>query len=438
MRNGFSARVGRLLPTVQITLVVMTILAFLAFVFADNMVAAFQRRAIWGKLQREGLSQAAMRPTPIEGWGLESSVPIEGDLHGSYLTDHALWIADGNGEIIRFDVNERAISERITNGQFISPRGVSQSVNGQLIVADPLRRAVVYLGKDGETSRVLEASLDEFIPIRAIESTDGRLYVLSAGEPMGLFVWPVEQTPRMLFSRGGQVDLRGRGENVYTTGSLIDGLPFAKISPGGLNLLQTARSKRLWALPFWEVPLVGLDIDADGFVTLVDAEGHLFQIDQSGTVILHLPPITGGPGAVRSISAGPTGSLAVVHSEGVRLFELLSLGATVREATILSNQGRYGEATLLWKQAVAEVSDRTVVRRALADAYLNDDEPILAAEQYFLINDREGFDAAIKAVTKRLRQTVMWRTLSILVLATFATWLLNKAWPALAHSSRRD
>lgn len=425
-------RFGRFLSIATAVGVVASVAAFLLFVFADTLIRERMERRVRAEVYAEGLARSSMRPTPLEGFTLVATVPLPGDLHGSALDPGGagLWIADATGGVILFDPDARTVVRRIAVAGAEAPHGVSFTADGRMVVADRAGARVIYLDPAGGVEQVVEApsNVEAFAPVRAVEAAGGLLYVLNQGVPPGILSLPPGGGAVTVYGRSGQNDLRWDGRNLWTVGT-GGTYPVRKLSSAGVDQFANVDAERMWALPFWEATFAGVDVDKQGFATIVDTEGYLIQLSEHPRVLLHGPPPPGAPGEARSVTVDAAGRLFVVYQAGVRIYELSAVGRAVREASLLTAAGQVQPAVALWERLVEEAPDRSILRRGLIQAYLLAGEPTKALKHAYLVGDEETFGEAVREEARRVRRRYLWPVWTWTMGVTVAVWFAGKLWP---------
>lgn len=432
--------IGRILRGLRVAGIVASVAAFLVYVYADNIIGWQMERSVRAELSAEGLSRSVMRPTPIEGFALTATLPLAGEFYGSALTHDGsgVWLADGTGAIVLFDLQSHRNVQRLEYEGFERPEGVFVTADERLLISDPGAGHVYSWDQEGRVERIdAPSNVSAFIPTRAVLGSDGMLYVLNQGYPPGILSLPSGKPAVTVYGQDQLYDLQVSGVHLVTAGVQASGFPLAKVSSVGVDVFANVDPERMWALPYWNEPFVAVGIEPDGFITIADRAGHLVQLNSSPRVILHLPAIPDAPGELRSLTVDREGNVIAIHEAGVRLYELTPAGAQVREATRLFMAGQYEASIPLWESLVAEAPDRSVLRQALAQAYLATGEPLKALPHSYLIADDEGFAAGVKAESSRVRRTYLWPIWTTILLFTVVVWILNSVWPVLTRSNRR-
>lgn len=270
---------ARWVRVLQFTSIGLMVLSFIVYIFADELVGMAYRRAIGREMTAAGIDARLMSTTPPVGFRLVATYEAPGDLVGAAWSeaDGGLWLADGEGALLLFEPAEGTLIRRVGESVLTSPRSVSLTPDNRLLVADLGQRAVLYLHPDGGLQSRIEAPAiatgEDFQPLQAVHGPAGRLYVLNAGRPAGILVWPESGPPRTFISRGGQAAIASDGTYLYSTGMPVNRRPLAQVSAVGSDVFAHIAIDRLWALPYWDRPFTGIVVDHEGFITLVDERG---------------------------------------------------------------------------------------------------------------------------------------------------------------------
>lgn len=419
-------RIGAVLRILRIIGIVASVAAFLVFVFSDNWLARVMERAVRQELEEEGLTPSDMRPTPIEGFSVAGTAPVEGDLYGSTLSadGSGVWIASGDGRLIHYGIAEGTVTRSLPLDEMPSPRDVALAPDGRLLVADP-SGIVGYVDSDGNVEVVYrrEGAAVELFPVQAVQDGEA-LLILNGGPSPGIVVWTGEAAVAR-YGYGHVTDMVARDGYVYVSGGHESGLPVAKLSRAGVDTFVPVDTTWIWALSYWDRPFVSLDVDELGFITIVDQAGHLVQLSPGARVILHAPPHGDGLGDARSVTALPGGALLVVYARGLRTYRLNEAGTMMREAVVAASRGDGPGALLLFEQLVEREPRLQSLRRWLAGAYLSLGRPQDAAKHFYLASDREGFKAAVAAEAYNVRKNRLWGVWVMIMAVTVVIWTLD-------------
>lgn len=431
---------GRVLRILRIAGVVATVCAFLVFVFSDNWLTRFMERSVQEELREEGLSLGAMRPTPISGFDLAESVAIEGDLHGAALAydRRGVWIASSDGRLLHYGLEEGAVTKSLTLEELPSPRDVALSQDGRLLVADP-SGIVAYVDTEGNTEVLYGRQPDDAViltPLRVAEDGETVL-ILNEGQPPGIVALVDDRTIGR-YGYAHVTDLVMFSGYLYVSGGHESGLPVARLSRAGADTFIPVDTTWIWALSYWDIPFVSLDVDEQGYITVVDETGHLVQLTPGARVILHAAPEIEDLGKARSVISLNDGALLVVYERGVKTYRLNEAGAMMREAVMAASSGDRTKALALWEQLTVWEPHLLSLRRWLGGAYLDLDRPREAAKHFYLASDKEGFQAAVKAEAYRVRKEHLWDVWVMIMGVTVVVWILDAVWPALPEPREEE
>lgn len=438
--HRFLVIIGGLLRVARVIAAVAAVLAFLIFVFSDNLVGRVMERSIKQELRYEELSRSAMRPTPVEGYTLLASQPVSAELRHATLAPDALgvWITSGDGRLLHYSLSARSFTDTVEPEGITSLQGLAVAEDGRLLVSDP-SGAVAYVDRQGTAELVYLAQPGDsnpLMPLRAIEYA-GTLLILNGGEPHAIVSW-TEGNLLTWYEDPSITDMLTQGGYLYVLGGHESGLPVAKLSTAGVDSFAGTEESWAWALPYWDVPFVALDVDELGFIFMVDVNGHLVQLSPTGRVIQQLPPRGEELGPARAVTVLPDGGLLVVHERGIKEFELNQEGMLLREALIATLMGDHSGAIPLWEELVEQEPYLISLRRLLGNAYLATEQPDQAAKQFYLAADSAGFDAAVGMAAYRVRKESLWRVWVTLMGLAVALWVLHWVWSsAVTPTGRR-
>lgn len=430
--------VGRFLPAARIIATVGAVVAFLVFVFADNILHVRMERAIVRDLEAEGIGRNAMRFTPVEGYDQGAEIRLSTGLRDAALAndESGLWVITTGGEAIFVDLASGVITNRLRPVGMSSPTSISTAPDGRLLVADDQAGLVSYVDAEGQIELVYQRGEGQALQLSPEHpvAIGEQVFAVSGAPATGIFAF-TQGTPSRLYGYANITDMVAHGDHLYITAGHEGGLPVAKLTTTGTNRLVNVDLSWAWALQFWDIPFVGLDVDDQDFMTIVDAEGQIVQLSPSARVVSQLPPARDELGPARTVVARSDGGVVVVYDQGVVVHSLSRQGSLVRQATSLTEAGEYEAALPLWTELVEQEPELLTLRRWLGWTYLATGEPHPAAKQLYLAGDKEGFDAAVDADASRLRREYLWQIWIGLMGLAAVLWVLNMAWPAFIRTA---
>lgn len=438
--RAITERIGSVLRILRIVGVVASVAAFLIFVFSDNWLARVMERSIRQELQEEGLSHSDMRPTPIMGFSLTAQVPIDGDPRGATLASDGsgVWIASSDGQLLLYSVAEGVVTDTLASAELPSPYDVTVAQDGRLLVADP-SGVVAYVDHEGNVEPIASRASfagGDLMPLRVAEDGETVL-IINGGQPPGVLALIGEDTvARYRFAN--VTDLVMRDGYLYVSGGHESGLPVARLSRAGADTFIPVDTTWIWALSYWDVPFVSLDVDELGFTTIVDQEGHLVQLSPGARVILHGPSERDDLGEARSITALSAEAFLVVYERGIRTYRLNEEGTMMRDAVIAASRGDYPRAITLWEELVTREPHLSSLRRWLGGAYLALERPQEAAKYFYLASDREGFQTAVSAEAYKVRKEHLWEVWITIMGVTLVVWILDGLWSFMRDSGEEE
>lgn len=371
--------------------------------------------------------------------------------------NNMIYIMDsGNKRLVICDQNfklKKVINKFYdTNGevQIAEPAGIFVDKNGLIYICDEGSKLVWVVNQEGKVIRTikkpvsdLKAAQKDFVPFKVVVDNAGVIYVLSLGSFEGAYMFDqngvflgfygsnkVVVTWQLLVDRFWKsiltkeqkssmvrylptectsIDI-GRDGFIYTCSNLTD------VSQGELRKLNYLGENILWykkqgqTRDFGDISkyygkeledtyFIDIDVTRDGFINALDYQrGRIFQYDQNANLLF----ICGGKGdqvgtfrdpvAVDSIN----NTLLVLDKlkGSITVFEETQLGKLVHEATILYNEGKYGEAKRLWEQVHKMDFNFALAQVGLGKALLRMNKFKDAMYYFRLANDKDGYSEA--------------------------------------------
>lgn len=372
---------------------------------------------------------------------------------------NAIYIADtGNKRIVK--LNERfetvdIIDKLDAEGKemtLASPMGLFVSDEGTMYIADKDNGRILRVGADKKVELVIEKPTDplipegfQFKPTKVAADNAGRIYVLSEGQFYGLMQFNsegkftgyfgsnrVEVTPAVVLEtfwknilskeqRAAMMKLLpieysnldiGYDNFVYTTTiiSKNSSEEIKKLNPLGNNVLMSAdfgdKEFSFKQGVKQDTSFVDLSIDSDGFIAGLDrTRGRIFEYDAEGNPIAVFGSLGNQKGTFLQPSAVSywRGEVLVLDSAKRNLtrFALSEYGSLVRQATVLYNQGLYGEAAVIWQSVAKRNANNSIAYVGIAKALEKEGKYDEALSYYRKGTERSGYSDTFGQIRMR-------------------------------------
>ncbi len=394
-----------------------------------------------------------------------------------------VWIADtGNNRVLEFDADGhylREIGTEDNEGKLNGPEGVFVTDNGEIWVADRGNGRVVEFAPDGTFVRALgkpESKLlaedQVYQPTKLAIDRRGYIYVLNGGgDYRGIFLLDMDgefrgffganrvgfslarllinmfateaqkkQISKVLPTHHANLYLDERGY-IYTVSPLAQTDQIKKLNPIGIDVYGSSgkffgekeRRGNQWVYP----QFVDVTVDSQGIVSALDFNsGRIYQYDQSANLLA----IFGGRGAQRgkfelpqSLSIGKDGKIYVLDANrnNVQVFRETEFAALLHKGSQLFFDGRYAEASDVWREVLRRDSNFELAHTGLAKAYYKKGDYLAAMREYAIARNNDGYSQAFGDWRHDfLRENFGW----VLPLAIFACWV---GWSVLSRTWKR-
>lgn len=327
-----------------------------------------------------------------------------------------IYILDsGNSRVVKINADMELLEViDLSELELVEPQGICFDKEGKLYVADKGAKAVFVCTPQGKLIRkILKPVSDiidektDFAPIKCLVDSNMILYVLSFGSFEGAYTFDeagdflgffgsnkVNVTQQLLsdrfwrlFATSAQRERMYRYVPIEYKNFCIDDTNFIytvsnfgeqeaegqvkKLNPLSKNILFLGRKPDMQFFGDTDTTytnrversnLVAVDVDEDGFISVLDSErGRIFQYDSES----YLLTIFGGTGSQTGSFSECTDLVSVNDCiyvmDGVKnnltKFHLTDYGAAIRKATVLFKDGFYEEALEPWFEALKQ--DRT-------------------------------------------------------------------------------
>ncbi|MGH2371222.1 MAG: hypothetical protein ACRDI2_23860, partial [Chloroflexota bacterium] len=354
-----------------------------------------------------------------------------------------VWIADtGNNRILKFGADGKYLAEYGTaegEGQLNAPEGIYITNKGDIWVADRGNGRIVRYTPAGEfvqafgkpRSRLL-AEDQVYQPNKLVIDRRGYIYVLNGGgDYRGIFLldsngefrgffganrvaFNIGRLLIRMFATEAQkkqiskvlpthhanlyVDLRGF---IYTVSPLAQKDQIKKLNAIGRDVYsagdkffgQRERRGRQIINP----QFVDITVDDQGIVSALDFNsGRIYQYDQSANLLA----IFGGRGAQRgkfelpqSLAVGKDGKIYVLDANrnNVQVFRPTGYAELLHEASQLYFDGKYKEASAVWREVLRRNAFLELAHTGLAKAYFKQGDYVTAMEEYAVARNHAGY-----------------------------------------------
>ena len=190
---------------------------------------------------------------------------------------------------------------------------------------------------------------------------------------------------------------------------------------------------------------VDICVDAAGFIHALDyTRGRIFQYDQESRLL----QVFGASGSQEGTFKTPVAidslgdNLLVLDSTKcqVTVFRPTAFGALVKEAVLLYNDGRYGEARELWNQVLQDNVNYEIAYDGIGKAQFEEGEYAAAMASFRIAYNRDNYSKAFKESRSAfIRSAFPWLAggLAVLIAGIWVLVRIRRRRPATAEGPVR-
>jgi hypothetical protein len=391
--------------------------------------------------------------TPLD----EIELPVSSPEEMFLAPDGFLYIADtGNGRIVKMDEDFQIIAE-FGNEILDSPTGLFVDEGGTLYIADAGKNTIVILDANGSLinefgrpSEPLFGTSREFLPRKIAIDLRKNLYITSEGSVNGLVMMntngnfigyfganSAEMSIKMILQRmfltDEQLEQFIRNEAASPTNLAIDQQSLVYTITSGTEGFQSIRKFNISGKNLFDEGLFGsrsfrdIDVSEDGLLVAVDADGHIVEYDQNGTMIFAFGGLDRGDQRLGLLSS-PTAiervgdDLYVLDKSknAIVIYRVTDFARRLHEGVRLYSEGLYIEARPYFEEVLDYNGLVILAYQALADADYKDANYSGALQNYRYADDRAGYSEAVW----ELRNAVLQAYLGIALAVLIGAWIL--------------
>jgi hypothetical protein len=438
----------------------LILLLLLFFLLVDAPVMALSPYTTWTLGPSGFLFPTQDAYTPLDEIELAVSGPEEMFL----APDGFLYIADtGNGRIVKLDADFQIIAE-FGNELLDSPTGLFVDEDGILYIADAGKNTIVILDSNGSLinefgrpSEPLFGTSREFLPRKIAVDVRKNLYITSEGSVNGLVMMntsgnfigyfganSAEMSIKMILQRmfltDEQLEQFIRNEAASPSNLAIDQQSLVYTVTAGTEGFQSIRKFNISGRNLFDEGLFGsrgfrdIELSNDGLFVAVDADGHILEYDQNGTLIFYFGGLDRGDQRLGLLS-NPTaiervGDDLYVLDKGknaIIIYHVTDFARRLHEGVRLYSEGLYIEARPYFEEVLNDNGLVIMAYQALADADYKEANYSSALQNYRYAEDRTGYSEAIW----ELRNAVLQDYLGIALAVLFGGWIILKIFTRL-------
>jgi tetratricopeptide (TPR) repeat protein len=390
--------------------------------------------------------------TPLD----EIELPVSGPEDLFFAPDGFLYIADtGNSRIVKVDTSFQSIRE-FGLDILDSPTGLFVDEDGVMYIADAGKNMIVILDANGNLinefghpTEPLFGASREFLPRKISVDVRKNLYIASEGSVNGLVMMntsgnfigyfganSAEMSIKMILQRmfltDEQLEQFIRNEAASPTNLAIDDQSLVYTITAGTMGSQSVRKFNIAGKNLFDSWIFGsngyrdIEVSNDGLFVAVDAEGHIVEYDENGTMLFAFGSLERGDQRLGLLSS-PTAiervgeDLYVLdkNKNAIVIYRVTDFARTLHEGVRLYSEGLYTEARPYFEQVLNDNGLVIMAYQALADADFKDSNYSSALYNYRFADDRIGYSEALW----ELRNVILQQYLGMVIVGLFFAWI---------------
>jgi DNA-binding beta-propeller fold protein YncE len=361
--------------------------------------------------------------------------------------DGSIYIADtGNGRIVKLD-NFEIVN---TYGEDIlqSPTGIFVDDQGNLYVADAKLNSIFIfdprgklIKEFGRPSEPLFGLNEEFLPRKIAVDPRKNIYVVSEGSVNGIaqmntngnFIgyfgansatMSLKMILQRMFLTEEQLDQFIKNEAASPSNIAIDRHSMVHTITAGTARDKSIRKfniagRNIFPDAFGSSSFRDIDVSEDGLITIVDANGQIYEYEANGALLFRFGALDQGeerlgllmnPTAIERF--GDTIYVLDKDKNAVVVYQATSFAKKVHEGIQLYMEGFYREAKPYFEEVLNYNGSYIMAYQAIADAYFKERDFANALKAYRLSEDRDGYSEAFW----ELRNYFLQKSLSTIIL----------------------